>query len=141
MYVFIVLVYPTLNDLAGLMREPVLADKRTEHARFCEHAQSIIWRVCGKPGTMALRNPVVRAPPALDTYRVCLNIFLTKNIQLSAGSYRREDENRLQQDGAHAAYLHAPSTRRLLTNGCNAIARDVVADSTSVTCTGNAEKN
>ena len=61
--------------LTGLMREPVLADKRTEHARFCEDAQSIIWRVCGKPGTMALRNPVVRAPTALYTYRVCLNIF------------------------------------------------------------------
>uniref|UniRef100_A0A914X2Z4 LisH domain-containing protein n=1 Tax=Plectus sambesii TaxID=2011161 RepID=A0A914X2Z4_9BILA len=37
------------NELHGLMREPVLQDKRADHQRFCEQAKALIERVTQKP--------------------------------------------------------------------------------------------
>ncbi|VDM37858.1 unnamed protein product [Toxocara canis] len=37
------------NELHGLTREPVLQDKRVEHAQFCEQAQLLIERVTQRP--------------------------------------------------------------------------------------------
>jgi hypothetical protein len=55
------------------MREPVLADKRTDHQRFVEHAQSLIWRVSGK-GHLYDNALATHLPLTVEgLWRVCCN--------------------------------------------------------------------
>ncbi|KAJ8047078.1 DDB1- and CUL4-associated factor 1 [Holothuria leucospilota] len=48
------------NQLQGLMKEPVLHEKRNEHLKFCQYASELIERVTGKPMSLSADATVAK---------------------------------------------------------------------------------
>ncbi|PIK60089.1 hypothetical protein BSL78_02994 [Apostichopus japonicus] len=48
------------NQLQGLMKEPVLHEKRSEHLKFCQYASELLERVTGKPMSLGADATVAK---------------------------------------------------------------------------------